>query len=473
MTTPAEPSRTQSLRDSFRELIIPLRQILREFQEIEEEKLPDAVDLLLGEVTMVALLFMSVDRKVSDEELSFVNDLRRSISGETVELLDSKEYDELCQQFLRLYPKRKMTIDHLPSSVNYLLAYDAKYGTVYAGKARSFLVRFAHSMVKADNVEDWLELNVLTNFKDVLFSAPAFPLVAPVQPSPSFVAKAVETAPQDQQVIDGLMNELNSLVGLDNVKEDVKRLVDYLQVQSLRKAKGMDVPTISNHLVFDGNPGTGKTTVARLISKIYKALGLLNVGHVVETSRADLIAGYLGQTALKVKGVIETALGGILFIDEAYSLTEGNNDSYGQEAVQTLLKLMEDHRDSLIVIVAGYPDKMREFLDSNPGFHSRFNKFLTFEDYSPEQLVKIFESFCTQADYQLSSTAREVVAKLFLSMYERRDRTFGNARLARNLFEITIGNQASRIMSGEAKGEELLSTIESVDTPASQQLQQT
>jgi SpoVK/Ycf46/Vps4 family AAA+-type ATPase len=269
------------------------------------------------------------------------------------------------------------------------------------------------------------------------------------------------------------MNELNSLIGLDNIKEDVKRLVDYLRVQSLRKAKGMDVPTISNHLVFDGNPGTGKTTVARLISKIYKALGLLNVGHLVETSRSGLIAGYLGQTALKVNDVVATALGGTLFIDEAYSLTTGNNDSYGEEAVNTLLKLMEDHRDNLIVIVAGYPDKMREFLESNPGFHSRFNKFLTFEDYSPEQLVKIFESFCTQADYQLSSTAKDVVAKLFLSMYEKRDQAFGNARLARNLFEMTISNQASRIMSGAMKHKELLSTIESVDIPTGQQLQLT
>jgi SpoVK/Ycf46/Vps4 family AAA+-type ATPase len=321
----------------------------------------------------------------------------------------------------------------------------------------------------ADRVEDNLELMVLANFKDVLFSAPPFPFVAPVQSRAPSVVRTTDLAEQDQQVIDSLMEELNSLTGLEAVKEDVKKLVDYLRVQLLRKAKGLDAPSISNHLVFNGNPWTGKTTIARLISRIYKALGLLKVGHLVETGRADLIAGYQGQTALKVKEVVEKALGGILFIDEAYSLTTRDTDSYGEEAVNTLLKLMEDNRENLVVIVAGYPEKMKDFLESNPGLRSRFNRFLTFEDYTPEQLVMIYESFCTKANYQLSSDAKDLVSRLFNSLYEKRDQTFGNARLVRNLFEMTISNQAGRIMSGDINSDLLLSMIESADVPSAQQ----
>ncbi len=218
-------------------------------------------------------------------------------------------------------------------------------------------------------------------------------------------------------------------------------------------------------MVILGNPGTGKTTVARLLSNVYKSLGILSKGHLIETDRAGLVAGYVGQTALKVKEVAEKALGGILFIDEAYTLSSGSGEDFGQEAIDTLLKFMEDNRDDLIVVVAGYTEKMENFLSSNPGLRSRFNRFLNFDDYNPSQLVQIFELFCAKAGFQLSEMAEQKVEVLFSSMYEKRDDTFGNGRLARNIFEMTINNQANRIITLPDIDERTLSLIDENDIP--------
>ena len=263
------------------------------------------------------------------------------------------------------------------------------------------------------------------------------------------------------------MTELNDLIGLDGVKRDVTELVDFLRIQKLRKERGFTSIPVSRHLVFYGNPGTGKTTVARMLSKIYKALGILSRGHFVETDRAGMVAGYVGQTATKVTAVVREALGGVLFIDEAYALaTYGNtSNDFGPEAVATLLKLMEDHRDDLVVIVAGYPEKMRKFLRSNPGLESRFNKFFHFDDYLPEELTEIFAHFCHQYDYQLSEDARTKAAIILEAAYRMRDESFGNARFARNLFERTISRHAGRVAGAEEITDEMLFTIEAVDIP--------
>lgn len=267
--------------------------------------------------------------------------------------------------------------------------------------------------------------------------------------------------------IKALLDDIDSMIGLDGVKKEIHSLVNILQVQKIRKERDLKYPVMSNHLVFIGNPGTGKTTVARKIGQIYKCLGLLEKGDLTETDRSGLVAGYMGQTAEKVQEVVEKAMGGILFIDEAYALTsyENNGGDFGQEAVDTLLKLMEDNRDRLIVIVAGYPEPMEKFLDSNPGLRSRFNKYIQFEDYSVSQLVDIFIEMCTSQDFIIGEGVKEELALKIGVMVANAGENFANAREIRNYFENVVAKQAERLMKksyDEINGDALL-TIEKED----------
>lgn len=246
--------------------------------------------------------------------------------------------------------------------------------------------------------------------------------------------------------IQELMEQLNNLVGLDVVKKDVTSLIHLQEIRRLRKQRGLkDIP-LSNHLVFYGNPGTGKTTVARLLAKIYHALGILSGGQLVEVDRSGLVAGYVGQTALKTQDVIKSALGGVLFIDEAYELVSNENQNdYGQEAVDTLLKAMEDNRENFVVIVAGYPELMARFIDSNPGLRSRFNKYINFEDYSTSELIEIFKIMCKNSGYTYTNEAIETVSGIFQTKYKNRGKNFANAREVRNFFEASMLRQADRL----------------------------
>ena len=234
------------------------------------------------------------------------------------------------------------------------------------------------------------------------------------------------------------------MVGLAAVKAEVKLVTNLLQVQRLRKERGLPVVESSRHLVFTGNPGTGKTTVARLLAQIYRTLGVVDKGHLVETDRAGLVAGFVGQTALKVKEVFDTALGGVLLIDEAYALARGGDNDFGMEATDTLVKLIEDHREDVAVIAAGYPDEMHEFIESNPGLRSRFPKTIHFPDYTTEELLSIFESMCKKASYTVGKDAAVKAAEVLHA--QPRDKGFGNGRIARNLFESAMAHQASRLV---------------------------
>ena len=281
---------------------------------------------------------------------------------------------------------------------------------------------------------------------------------APEEKPQTQAASQEEEKPQEEQpTLEELLEQLDSLCGLEKVKADVKSLINLVKVRSMRREAGLPVPPMSLHLVFLGNPGTGKTTVARLLAQIYHVIGVLPKGQLVEVDRSGLVAGFVGQTALKTQEVVQKAMGGVLFIDEAYALVnQENGNDFGREAIEVLLKNMEDHRDELIVIVAGYAGLMEKFIHSNPGLESRFNKYLYFEDYNAAQLYDIFSSICKKNGYTLSQEGDAWVRRDLEELFANRDENFGNARDVRNLFEKAVSRQADRVAALESPTREQL-----------------
>jgi len=311
-----------------------------------------------------------------------------------------------------------------------------------------------------------------TPFENITGDAPKSP-AAPAKGAekkntpPTATAKPGGEKPVEEELpppekIEDLLAELDSYIGLGVVKEEVHNLINMVQVYKLRQQHDLPTTDMSLHMVFTGNPGTGKTTVARLMARIYHALGILSKGQLVEVDRSGLVAGYVGQTALKTAKVIEQALGGVLFIDEAYALNGKAENDFGQEAIDTILKAMEDHRDDLVVIVAGYDGLMDDFIHSNPGLESRFNRFLHFDDYTVDEMMDIFKMQCKKGCYTLVGQAEEMVRD-FIREENTGGITFGNARGVRNIFEQVLVHQANRLAGLEQVSREALMEITAED----------
>lgn len=269
----------------------------------------------------------------------------------------------------------------------------------------------------------------------------------------------------DNDNLEKVMQELNGLVGLDHIKKDVQELINFLKVQKIREEKGLKVTKNSLHTVFMGPPGTGKTTIARLLGRIFKHLGYLQKGHLIETDRVGMVAGYVGQTAIKTDEIISSAVDGVLFVDEAYSLANGSFNDFGREAIEILLKRMEDYREKLVVIVAGYPDEMETFIQSNPGLQSRFNRYFKFDHFNGNDLMEILKLNMKKADFTITDDAQDKLLEIIDRLYEKRHPSFGNARTMRNLFEKIIQIQANRIVSIEPLTKEILITLTEEDIP--------
>jgi Cdc6-like AAA superfamily ATPase len=418
------------------------------------------------EATTLVCAFIDADERHTDDELRALVEacgphLPTSLARATPAALRAAG----------LVSGKRATLDAPSTLFEVLLGADGREGTAHARTYYERAMDIAFAVAAVDLHPSREELETIERFRGRLLDG-----IADARPAPGATPAAATaggpTAEDDEEVelppertIEDLLAELHALIGLDGVKREVQLLVDLAHVERLRRELDLPVVEQSRHLVFTGNPGTGKTTVARVLSQLYRTLGVVDKGHLVETDRSQLVAGFVGQTAIKVREVFDKADGGTLLVDEAYALVRGGGNDFGREAIDTIVKLVEDRRDALVVIVAGYPEEMAVFVEANPGLRSRFPKSIHFPDYTTDELLAIFTLMGEKHRYELSDAAREATVAWFDAV--PRERGFGNGRLARNLFETAVSRQASRLAKATAPvTETVLVTLEPADLPA-------
>jgi Cdc6-like AAA superfamily ATPase len=430
-------------------------------------------DDLRGDVALEAFNLVcglvTIDRRVSDDELwevlgAFGPHLATRLAGATPAALRESGLVDAQRGFA----------DEPSAMFEVLLATDERAGTDHARRYYDAAVEIAFAVAAIDLHTSEHELAAIERFRGMLLGRieelearrrgapqpPRAPTAGPAGATPPAPAPVVEGPPRP---IDDLLAELDALVGLAGVKHEVKLVAALLRVQKIRAERGLPVLDHSRHLIFTGNPGTGKTTVARLLAQIYRSLGVVERGHLVETDRAGLVAGYVGQTAPLVQARFDEADQGVLLIDEAYSLVRGGERDFGREAIDAIVKLIEDRRDRIVVVMAGYPNEMDELIGSNPGLRSRFPKAIHFPDYATDELLQIIDSLADRAGYRLDPGAR-ARARIWLDSITR-DKGFGNGRTARNLFEHAVSAQAMRLAGVDSPTDEQLAVLVADDVP--------
>jgi hypothetical protein len=415
-------------------------------------------NIVMDEADAVVASMMAADGRVSEAEAdAYAQAVGRFVrrNGRPVDAITARTSDQVL--------RRRGWVDRPSELFRLLVEADARSGTLHSHRYYQRAMECAQAAADVDGVFIRDELDAVDGLRATLLAAiDGAGLARP----PNGTLEPIRALPDAEpaRVLPSLLEELDALVGLGSVKTSVRQLTNLLQIQQLRIGRKLPVLDTNLHVVFSGNPGTGKTTVARLLARIYEALGVLSKGQLVEADRSTLVAGYVGQTALKTRTVVEQAIGGLLLVDEAYALARGGENDFGREAIDTLVKLMEDHRDDLAVIAAGYTDEMATFIASNPGLRSRFTHTIVFPDYTDDELVEIFCRMGETNRYLPSEGAVERLRAILTAT--PRDRGFGNARFVRNLFEEAVANQASRLVDADEPTEEQLTTLIAADLPA-------